>query len=522
MEHPMTFSLAPGLLRTVRAPLRPLPGRLRAAWIALAPVLVLTTGVELVAAAVIYGLAADLARGAGSRRAIAGAAAVFVARALLLWGAALLQGHLTTASIAAAFRNLLAGYLAAPWQLHLESAPARRLQRLTTAIDVTYRLVMGSVAGLFGEILVMGVLTAYLIAVAPPAAAIVGAALVIGGAAVLIATRAAVATWGRRQYEAGERTLHDVQDLLGGLREVKVAQREREALESVSAVQRGYAGALRRHLVSIAAPRVILETAFALAAVAVVLLASPARAVPLMALLGWLGLRLIPAANRVVYHLDHIRHGAHAVAELDAGIAEVEPYVLRARPRRETAFRDAIEIDRVSFSYSGRRDPALADVSLTIRRGEWIGLTGENGSGKSTLLDVLAGLLVPTRGSVRVDGRPLEEWLATSPPLLGYVAQRPHAFRDDANAWSGGERQRAALERALAGAPEIVLFDEPTTALDAEAAESFARALSALRGKVTLLVVSHDARTLALCDRVVELRHGGIIEPAGVPLAAGR
>ncbi len=518
----MTDPPAPGLLRTVCAPLRPLPPRLRNGWIALAPVLLVTTAAELVAAAVIYGLAADLARDASSPRAIVVAAAVFVARALLLWGAALLQSHLTTASIAAAFHALLAGYLAAPWQLHLESAPARRLQRLTAAIDVTYRLVMGSVAGLFGELLVMGALTAYLIAIAPLAAAIVAAALVIGGAAVLIATRKAVATWGRRQYEAGEQTLHGVQDLLGGLREIKVAQRELEALETVSGIQRGYAGALRRHLVAVATPRVVLETAFALAAVAVVLLAPVASAVPLLALFAWLGLRLIPAANRVVYHLDHIRHGAHAVAELDAGFAEVEPYALRSRPRREAAFRDAIEIDGVSFSYAASRDPALADVSLTIRRGEWIGLTGENGSGKSTLLDLLAGLLVPARGSVRVDGRRLEEWLATSPPLLGYVPQRPHAFRDDVHAWSGGEKQRAALDRALASDPEILLFDEPTTALDAEAETSFARTLSALRGKVTMLLVSHDPGTLALCDRVVELRHGAIVARAGVPAAAGR
>ncbi|HEU5161553.1 MAG TPA: ATP-binding cassette domain-containing protein, partial [Thermoanaerobaculia bacterium] len=422
--------------------------------------------------------------------------------------------------IAAIFRTLLGSYLAAPLRLHLGRPPAERLHKLTTAIDVAYRLIMGSLAGLFSEALVTLALTAYLVAIAPPAAALAAAALVLGGALVLIAARASVAEAGRTQYEAGERTLHEINEVLGGIREIKVGQRELEALDRASGEQRRYAGAMRRHLAALATPRVVLETGFALGAIAVIFLVRGAAAVPLLALFAWIGLRLIPAANRVVFHLDHIRHGAHAVAELDAALTEMRPYRLSPRARREARFRGAIEVDRVWYAYPGATRSVLRDASLTIRNGEWIGLTGENGSGKSTLLDVLAGLLEPDSGSVRVDGRPLEQWLATAPPLVGYVSQRPYQFHETGSAESGGERQRADLDRALAQDPEILLLDEPTTALDPAAQRSFAEVLASLRGELTLVLVSHDARTLALCDRVVRLREGTVVEIAPVPVAA--
>ncbi|HUP50592.1 MAG TPA: ATP-binding cassette domain-containing protein [Thermoanaerobaculia bacterium] len=498
-------------IAAIRGPLRALPAPLRYGWMGLACLLALVAVVELAAAGVVYRLASEVAASEPAARLALIVAGVFLARALLVWWATLAQARLVTESIASVFATLLAGYLAAPYRLHLRRSTAEPIQRLTTAVDVAYRLVLGSAAGLFAEVLVVVTLLVLLLAVAPPGLSIVAGVLIAGAAILLATARRSVAEWGRRQYEGEQRTIAEVQDIVTGLREIKTGQREAALHERITSIQREMTGAMRRHLAAVATPRVLLEVSFAVAVLAIVVVAG-AGSLPLLALFAYVGLRLIPAANRVIYHLDHIRHGAHAAATLTAAMEELGRYRLPIRTRREVAFRDVLELDDVSFTYPGSTRPAVDGATLRVRRGEWVGLAGENGSGKSTLLDLIAGILQPDRGSVRADGRAMEEWLASSPPLIAYVAQRPHHF-DQAPA-SGGEQQRAAIEGAMTGEPEIVLLDEPTTALDAGAELAFVRALEALRGRITVIVVSHRPEVLRLCDRIVQLRGGVVYEPA--------
>lgn len=498
------------LIETIRAPLRWLPPRLRRGWIALALLSIAVMSFELLAAGGVYRMVDRAARGPIGRSLLAFVAAVFLARSLLLWSIAVLQSRVTAGSIAAVFDRLLAGDLAAPFQMHLGRSSAQRIQRLTTAIDIAYRLVMAAVPSLAGEVMVMLGLTALIVVIAPLRAATAAAVLAIGGVVLLIASRKSVARRGREQYEAGERTMHRLAEIFAGMREIKSAQREREFHAQATTIQRQFTTAMRRHLRALAMPRVATEAAFGIVAVAVVLIVSGPQTLGVLALFAYAGFRLIPSANRVIYNIDHLRHGAHAVAELDAALREVAPYALPVRPPRDFAFRQAIEIDDVSFAYAGKA--ALANVSITIPKGEWLGLAGENGSGKSTLLDVIAGLLRPSHGQVRIDGRPLDEWLATSPALIGYVAQRPHLF--EYAALSIGQLQQAALARVMRDGPEILLLDEPATALDAEAESRLIEQLTALRGTATVILVSHREEMLRRCDRVIVLRDGRVHERA--------
>jgi putative ABC transport system ATP-binding protein len=197
----------------------------------------------------------------------------------------------------------------------------------------------------------------------------------------------------------------------------------------------------------------------------------------------------------------------------------------------------------------------LRGVDLELARGEFVALHGRSGSGKSTLLNLIGGIDSPSAGTVQVLGRDLariserertrlrrggigfvfqffnliptltlEENLllpielagrasaarrARALELLGEVglADRRRSFPDSL---SGGEQQRAALARALAQEPELVLADEPTGNLDDEsAAEVLALLRRLLRpaGK-TLLLATHAAEAARLCDRVLELREG--------------
>jgi peptide/nickel transport system ATP-binding protein len=211
-----------------------------------------------------------------------------------------------------------------------------------------------------------------------------------------------------------------------------------------------------------------------------------------------------------------------------------------------------LTVDRLCAGYPGR--PVLRDVSLTVGRGEIVAVVGGSGSGKSTLGRVIAGLLAPTSGAVRLDGgggpgrvqlmfqdpygslnpvhpvlhhvaRPLllhgratkADVRSTAAALLESVGLRPAADFLDVlpGALSGGQRQRVALARALAPGPALLVADEPTSMLDLSLRGEVLGLLRRRREQdgLAVLLITHDLASAAwLADRVVVLEDGAVVE----------
>ena len=211
--------------------------------------------------------------------------------------------------------------------------------------------------------------------------------------------------------------------------------------------------------------------------------------------------------------------------------------------------------------------PVLRGIDLAVRRGEVVAVLGANGSGKSTLVRTVLGLVPTSRGEVRLFGTPLEhfhDW-----HRVGFVPQRVGAAsgvpatvrevvasgrlsrrrpfvpskrgdreaveaaidavglrekaRDGVATLSGGQQQRVLIARALAGAPELLVLDEPTAGVDAASQEAFAGCLDRFVGQGgTVVFVAHELGPLRpLITRAVVVDHGEIIHDGAPPEPAG-
>jgi putative ABC transport system ATP-binding protein len=229
----------------------------------------------------------------------------------------------------------------------------------------------------------------------------------------------------------------------------------------------------------------------------------------------------------------------------------------------------AIAVHNVTkiFSQGAAAVHALNGVNLAVQSGEVVFLMGPSGSGKTTLLSVMGCILQPTAGSVRIRGRevaglPERELPAIRLAHIGFVFQGFNLFptlsagenvelaldlkgirgreahrramelleqvgiREKFDAFpadlSGGQKQRVAIARALAGAPDILLADEPTAALDSHVGRrilELVRSLAHSQG-VAVVIVTHDSRMLQFADRLVHIEDGRIVEPAAAETAA--
>jgi ABC-type multidrug transport system fused ATPase/permease subunit len=218
--------------------------------------------------------------------------------------------------------------------------------------------------------------------------------------------------------------------------------------------------------------------------------------------------------------------------------------------------RGELELCNVGFRYPGAPRPVLADATARFAPGRLTAIAGPSGSGKSTMIRLLARLDDPASGEVRLDGFDLRDvklrsvrdtitvLLQEAPVLDASVRDnvtfgRPDA--DDASVWealrqagiadevaslrgglgarlgqrgrflSGGQRQRIALARALVGGARVLILDEPTTGLDAAAADRFLATLRTLSAERTVIVATHDLTTLTAADVIIRL------EPAPGP-----
>jgi len=234
-------------------------------------------------------------------------------------------------------------------------------------------------------------------------------------------------------------------------------------------------------------------------------------------------------------------------------------FLRRGKPQPKPSAPVEVTLDGITMQYPAGREvfPAVSDVSLDIRAGELTALMGPSGSGKTTLLSIMGGILRPSAGRVAICGEEVgdmdeEERSRVRLAHVGFVFQNYNLFptltarqnielaldlrgikgrlgrrradelleqmelNDKRHSYpadlSGGQKQRIAIARALAGAPNVILADEPTAALDSQNGRvimTIFRDLARHQGRA-VVVVTHDSRISDFVDRTILIEDGRI------------
>jgi ABC-type multidrug transport system fused ATPase/permease subunit len=224
---------------------------------------------------------------------------------------------------------------------------------------------------------------------------------------------------------------------------------------------------------------------------------------------------------------------------------------------------DGIRFENVSFSYPGSSKPALINISLQLKPGEKLAIVGENGSGKTTLIKLLTRLYTPDSGRILLEGLDLQEWdvdvlrrrigvifqnfvryqftvgenigvgdveyledktrwqiAAQKGMAQPFIQQLPQSFQTQLGRWfkggqelSGGQWQKIALARAfMRTQADILVLDEPTSAMDAQAEFDIFNHFRSLTQSQMVFLISHRFSTVRMADKIVVIEDGKVVE----------
>ena len=461
--------------------------------------------------------------------------------------------------------QLLRRYLSAPYIFHLRHNSAELVRNTRTTVDEVCRSFMNSVVAAISEFLVVLGVTIALV-VSAPLATLAGSAMLACFAILLLRMmQSQYSRWGSVLHNLNGAIQRSLQESFRGIKEIKVLGKEDYFAglfikpASASARVQALSGTFR------VLPRLIVETLFIFGVAGATVFAlddsgTGSELLPLVGLFAYALMRILPSVHLIVYHINNCRFHGAAVNQVHRDWVALAPaptdHDVVNKPR--STMKREVTFEAVSYTYPNMDQVALADINLTIRRGESIGVVGPTGAGKSTLIDLLMGLLTPSSGHVLVDGEDVENDLLGWRAQIGYVPQQIYLTDDTmrrnvalglddreidderiktvlrlaqlealvaelpdgletlvgeaGSRLSGGERQRVAIARALYRDPEMLVFDEATSALDLRSAAAVSHAVEALEGKKTIVIIAHSISSIERCDRLVFMGDGRIAD----------
>lgn len=364
---------------------------------------------------------------------------------------------------------------------------------------------------------------------------------------------------GKTSHKATQDILSSINQGLMGITEIKLYGREKTFFNKFRDVINNFSKSLTTYEFLQPLPRIILEfiAVFLIVTTVIFLIYLNYENDDILifvALLGAVGFKLIPSLNKIIFANQHLKYYL-PLTETILEELKLESKIKKIS-NKNVIFNNSIEFKNVNFSFENKK--VLEQLNFKVFKNQTIGVIGKTGSGKSTLINLFLGLIEPNKGEILIDGIKQNLNSRQWQNKIGFVPQNIYLINDtirnniafglseedifeekidkslkisqlnefiitlpkgintiiDENGsnLSGGQIQRIAIARALYNDPEILIFDEPSSALDNFTEDNLFREIKEISKNKTIIIISHKFSTLEFCDQIYKVENENLSE----------
>lgn len=458
--------------------------------------------------------------------------------------------------------KLLKSYMREPYTFHLNKNISVLQRSMQEDTDQFTKGIIHSME-MVAEVCVCVAIGVYLFIVSKSITVIIAGLLLLCLAVFSYISKKYSSAWGREGQQYKSKIYQWMNQSLGGIKEIKVLNREESFIRHYDGYFAGYVRVLRLNRLIGVIPKYIIEmvcmTGLLLAVIFKIFYGQKnlEEFVPQLAVFAVAAFRLLPSVGKINEHLSAVLYALPSLDLIYNDLLEVDKLeIVKQEKDNDWKFRDKLEIKNVTYAYPDGDVNVIENANFTIKRGTTVAFVGASGAGKSTMVDILLGLLSPQYGRIYADGMNVYKNLPTWQKEIGYIPQAIylsddtirnnvafgveeqeideqaviHALQqaqlydfveslpdgldtyvgDRGVRLSGGQRQRIGIARALYHNPEVLVLDEATSALDNDTETAVMDAIEKLQGHKTILIIAHRLTTIRNADVIYEVGSGKV------------
>lgn len=349
----------------------------------------------------------------------------------------------------------------------------------------------------------------------------------------------------------------------GGFKEIKVLNKLNYFIQKYNLSNKKFAYSYKKQIALSQFPRFLLEilTVISLLILVIILMLrdhSNIEIITFLSIFAGCAFKIMPAANRIIRSLQMLKFGKSSIEIILNFLLKKNSASMSSNKSLNNNNDTFFEIKNLNFSYDNKRnDFQFENLNLKLKKNDAIGIIGPSGSGKSTLVNFVLGLETTNSGTIETFGKSIHDDIFSWRSKIGYVPQDIFLFEDSIKEnialgvnkneindqkifdvlkkvqlkefimnlndgintpvserglnLSGGQKQRLGIARALYNNPEILIFDEATSALNAEIEDEIIDQIYQLKENVTLIIITHKPSILKNCNKIYKMINGHLL-----------